>query len=175
MAKASMMPASVEPCFETFTNISPGLPLFPGVSLSYSPTVTKPLQSPTLNSKVREARVLGSLLRTGRLRPPASPSRPPASPSPTLGLLSPAPLPTSTCPVSPSTSPVPTSAPTSLDAFLAPPTPPDLSANPPVAPDPPTKLSANPAAPSEPPAEPSSDAPADPPAESGCATLQFSR
>ena len=66
MAKASMMPASVEPCFETFTNISPGAPLLPGVSLSYSPTVTKPLRSPTLNSKVREARVLGSLCRTGR-------------------------------------------------------------------------------------------------------------
>ncbi len=56
MAKASMMPASVEPCLETRTKISPGRPS------SYSPTVTKPLQSATRNSKVRDARGSGSSL-----------------------------------------------------------------------------------------------------------------
>ena len=50
MAKASMMPARVEPCFETLMNTSPGRPS------SYSPTVTKPLQSATRNSKVRLVR-----------------------------------------------------------------------------------------------------------------------
>jgi len=34
MAKASMMPARVEPCFDTLRNSSPGRPS------SYSPTVT---------------------------------------------------------------------------------------------------------------------------------------
>ena len=59
MAKASMMPARVEPCLETRTKISPGRPS------SYSPTVTKPLQSATRNSKVFETRVRGSFWRTG--------------------------------------------------------------------------------------------------------------
>ena len=59
MAKASMMPARVEPCLDTRTKISPGRPS------SYSPTVTKPLQSATRNSKVRDTRVRGSFLRIG--------------------------------------------------------------------------------------------------------------
>ena len=59
MAKASMMPARVEPCFDTRTKISPGRPS------SYSPTVTKPLQSATRNSNVRDARCAGSFSRTG--------------------------------------------------------------------------------------------------------------
>ena len=46
MAKASMIPARVEPCLDTRRKISPGRPS------SYSPTVTKPLQSATRNSKV---------------------------------------------------------------------------------------------------------------------------
>ena len=59
MANASMIPARVEPCLETFTKISPGSPL------SYSPTVTNPLHSATRNSKVRELRVRGIRFRTG--------------------------------------------------------------------------------------------------------------
>ena len=55
MAKASMMPARVEPCFDTRTKISPGRPS------SYSPTVTKPLQSATRNSKVLRAAGAGQL------------------------------------------------------------------------------------------------------------------
>ena len=62
MAKASMMPASVEPCFETRMKISPGRPS------SYSPTVTKPLQSATRNSNVRDLRLRGSFSRTGSSR-----------------------------------------------------------------------------------------------------------
>ena len=54
-----MMPARVEPCFDTRRKISPGRPS------SYSPTVTKPLQSATRNSNVRDARVRGSFSRTG--------------------------------------------------------------------------------------------------------------
>ena len=54
------MPARVEPCFETRMKISPGRPS------SYSPTVTKPLQSATRNSKVRDVRVRGSLLADRR-------------------------------------------------------------------------------------------------------------
>ena len=61
MAKASMMPARVEPCFDTRMKISPGRPS------SYSPTVTKPLQSATRNSKVRDVRLRGSFSRTGSL------------------------------------------------------------------------------------------------------------
>ena len=59
IAKASMMPARVEPCFETRRKISPGRPS------SYSPTVTKPLQSATRNSNVRDWRVRGNFWRTG--------------------------------------------------------------------------------------------------------------
>ena len=59
MAKASMMPARVEPCFETRRKISPGRPS------SYSPTVTKPLQSATRNSNVRDCRRAGQLLANG--------------------------------------------------------------------------------------------------------------
>ncbi len=56
-----MMPARVEPCFDIRMKISPGRPS------SYSPTVTKPLQSATRNSKVREVRLRGSFSRTGTL------------------------------------------------------------------------------------------------------------
>ena len=59
LAKASMMPLSVEPCFDTVRKISPGRPS------AYSPMVAKPLQSATRNSKVRELRVRGSFWRTG--------------------------------------------------------------------------------------------------------------
>ena len=51
-----MIPARVEPCFDTRMKISPGRPS------SYSPTVTKPLQSATRNSKVRDVRLRGQLL-----------------------------------------------------------------------------------------------------------------
>ena len=54
-----MIPARVEPCLATFMKTSPGRPS------SYSPTVTKPLQSATRNSKVRDRRVRGSLSRVG--------------------------------------------------------------------------------------------------------------
>ena len=56
-----MIPARVEPCFEMRRKISPGRPS------SYSPTVTKPLQSATRNSKVREVRLRGQLLPGGHL------------------------------------------------------------------------------------------------------------
>ncbi len=59
LAKASMMPARVEPCFETVKNTSPGRPS------EYSPMVAKPLQSATLNSNVRPRRERGSFSRTG--------------------------------------------------------------------------------------------------------------
>ena len=51
-----MMPARVEPCFDTVRKISPGRPS------SYSPTVTKPLQSATRNSNVRRRAGAGQLL-----------------------------------------------------------------------------------------------------------------
>ena len=54
-----MIPASIEPCFETVMKISPGWPL------SYSPTVTNPLQSATRNSNVFAERVRGSFWRNG--------------------------------------------------------------------------------------------------------------
>ncbi len=54
-----MIPARVEPCLEMRMKISPGRPS------SYWPTLTKPLQSATRNSKVRLARDRGSFLRTG--------------------------------------------------------------------------------------------------------------
>ena len=54
-----MIPASVEPCFETRMKISPGRPS------SYWPTVTKPLQSASRNSNVRDVRLRGSFSRTG--------------------------------------------------------------------------------------------------------------
>ncbi len=54
-----MIPARVEPCFDTFMKISPGVPS------SYSPTVTKPLQSATRKAIVRDWRDRGSLRRRG--------------------------------------------------------------------------------------------------------------
>ena len=55
-----MIPASVEPCFDTVRKTSPGRPS------SYSPIVAKPLQSATRNSNVRPVRLRGSFSRTGR-------------------------------------------------------------------------------------------------------------
>jgi hypothetical protein len=60
LAKASMIPDSVEPCFDTVRKTSPGRPS------SYSPIVAKPLQSATRNSNVRPRRLRGSFWRTGR-------------------------------------------------------------------------------------------------------------
>ncbi len=54
-----MIPARVEPCLATLRNTSPGRPS------AYSPTVTKPLQSATRNSKVFEVRLRSSLVRVG--------------------------------------------------------------------------------------------------------------
>ena len=59
IANASMIPASVEPCFATLRNTSPGRPS------SYSPTVAYPWQSATRNENVFELRVRGSFWRTG--------------------------------------------------------------------------------------------------------------
>ena len=59
LAKASMMPLSVEPCLDTVRKISPGWPF------SYSPMVAKPLLSATRNSNVRPRRLRGSFWRIG--------------------------------------------------------------------------------------------------------------
>src|SRR5438094_969210 len=59
MAKASITPERVEPCFETFRNISP-MP-----SSGYSPAVTYPSEPPTENDVVRDGRDWGRRLRTG--------------------------------------------------------------------------------------------------------------
>ena len=74
MANASMIPARVDPCLETFTKISPGRPS------GYSPTVTNPLQSATRNSKVRDRRDLGSRRRTGSGTDPACGATPASEP-----------------------------------------------------------------------------------------------
>ena len=59
IANASMIPASVEPCFATLRNTSPGRPS------SNSPTVAYPWQSATRNENVFDVRVRGSFWRTG--------------------------------------------------------------------------------------------------------------
>ena len=59
MAKASMIPASVEPCLDTFMKTSPGRPS------SYSPTCTYPSQSATRNANVFDRRRRGRRSRMG--------------------------------------------------------------------------------------------------------------
>ena len=59
MAKASMMPESVEPCLDTLRKISP-IP-----SSGYSPAVMYPSASPTMKETVRAGRLAGSRRRTG--------------------------------------------------------------------------------------------------------------
>ena len=56
-----MIPASVDPCLDTFMNTSPGRPS------SYSPTVTYPSQSATRNANVFDLRRRGRRSRRGCL------------------------------------------------------------------------------------------------------------